>query len=117
MYQYNPYQIQQQYPQQQYTQPQSVYDINWVQGEVGAKAFQMPRNSKTILMDSENEHTFYIKVCDEIGMCTIRPFHFDEVTSQPQNDFVTKNDLKTEVEKIINDMLGGGTNDKSLQTA
>ena len=117
--QYNPY-----YPQQSYQQSfqpissqQPVYDINWVQGEVGAKAFQMPRNSKTILMDSENEHIFYIKVCDEIGMCTIRPFHYDEVTSSPKSDFVTKTDLRTEVEKIINEMLGGGSNDKSLQTA
>ena len=109
MYQYNPY------FQQQSSLP--TYDINWVQGEVGAKAFQMPRNSKTILMDSENEHIFYIKVCDEIGMCTVRAFHFDEVTSQPQNDFVTKNDLKAEVEKLLNELLGGVSNDKSLQTA
>ena len=50
--------------------------INWVQGVEGAKAFQLMPNSNTVLMDSENDGIFYIKVCDNIGMCSLRKFRY-----------------------------------------
>lgn len=56
--------------------------INWVQGIEGAKAYPLMPNSNTVLMDSENDGVFYIKVCDNIGMCTLRTFRYTEVIPQ-----------------------------------
>lgn len=55
--------------------------IQWVQGVEGAKAFQLQPNSNAILMDSENDGIFYIKVSDNVGMCTLRTFKYTEVTT------------------------------------
>lgn len=35
-------------------------NINWVQGLEGAKAYQIYPNSSVILMDSENDNTWWI---------------------------------------------------------
>lgn len=78
--------------------------ITWVNGIEGAKAYQMMAGTNAILMDSENEGTFYIKVADNLGMCTIRSFKFEEITTkkEPTNydNFVQKDELKAEVEKL-----------------
>ena len=54
--------------------------INWVQGIEGAKAYQLTPNSNVILMDSENEGRFYIKVSDNVGMCNLRVFKYEEIS-------------------------------------
>lgn len=89
-YPYNPY--------NPYPQPKN--GINWVQGMEGAKAYQLTPNSNTILLDSENEGIFYIKVCDSVGMCSLRVFKYSEVTEQPkaQTEYITR----TELTDIIN---------------
>lgn len=68
--------------QNQYLPTRPIYSngITWVQGIEGAKAYQLPANSNAILMDSENEGRFYIKVADNVGMCTLRIFEYTEVT-------------------------------------
>lgn len=106
-YQYNPY-----------TQMQSGSNgINWVQGIEGAKAYQLSPNSNVILMDSENEGKFYIKVSDNVGMCNLRVFKYEEISSTPNQDYVTRSELKAEVENLINSMLGGKSNEQSVQSA
>lgn len=87
--------------------------IIWVQGVEGAKAYPMQPSSNTILMDSENDGMFYIKVCDNVGMCTLRFFKYEEIKSTPtptidMTGYVKKEDLKSEVEAMLNEMLGGG---------
>ena len=105
-YQYNPYaQIQ-----------TGNNGINWVQGIEGAKAYQLSPNSNVILMDSENDGTFYIKVSDNVGMCNLRVFKYEEILSSPNPEYVTRSELKTEVENLINAMLGGKTNEQSVQS-
>lgn len=91
MYQPNPY-------QQRYTQPMNNR-ITWVQGVEGAKAFQLMPNSNTILLDSENDGIFYIKTSDNVGMCNLRVFKYEEAhdTPTPQIDtsqFVTRQELQ-----------------------
>ena len=76
-------------PYQQQRYPQALNNgIVWVQGIEGAKAYQLMPNSNTILMDSENDERFYIKVADNVGMCTLRVFKYEEITTPtaPQPD-------------------------------
>lgn len=100
------------YPSQM--QPRVQNGINWVQGIEGAKAFQMMPSSNTVLLDSENENIFYIKISDNIGMCNLRVFKYEEISdfSKPHTDmsqYITRDEL----ESILNAKLGGHTNGKS----
>lgn len=91
--------------------------IKWVQGIEGAKAWQMAPNSNDVLMDSDNEGIFYIKLCDGAGMCTLRKFKYEEVTDAPTpNINLTEYVRKDELEGLINKMLGGSNNEQSVST-
>lgn len=98
-------------PYMNYQQPPRYLQTNngiiWVQGIEGAKAFQLMPNSNTVLLDSENDGIFYIKLSDNVGMCTLRTFRYTEVTNeQPkQNDvdlsgYVTKVELENAVKEL-----------------
>lgn len=107
------------YPQYQHY-PYTNNNINWVQGIEGAKAYQLQPNSNVILMDSENDKTFYIKVSDNVGMCNLRIFKYEEITNTSTTvnpeEYVRKADLKNEVENLINSMLGGRVDEQSVST-
>ena len=110
---YNPYQMQTPYSQNN--------GIIWVQGIEGAKAYQLQPNSNTILMDSENDGVFYIKVSDNVGMCNLRIFSYKEITNNVSNsvnpdEYVRKEDLKAEVENLVNSILGGSQHEQSVST-
>ena len=97
-------------------------NIIWVQGIEGAKAFQLNPNSVSILLDSEVDGKMYIKVSDNIGMCSLRVFDYKEVPATNKvtvnegldlSQYVTKaefNDLVKELKEII-------ANDKTISTA
>lgn len=98
-----------------YTPYNNMYErpsvgITWVQGIEGARAYQMMPNSNAMMLDSENEGIFYIKVCDAVGMCTLRTFKYTETTNIPSvsNDmskYVTRaefNELLTKLGEIDN---------------
>lgn len=89
--------------------------IQWVQGVEGAKAYQLQPSSNIVLMDSENDGVFYIKISDNVGMCTLRTFKYTEVTATPTQanleEYVKKTDLKNEVEALVSSMLGGKSNE------
>ena len=110
-----------QYPyysyQQNYNQPQQQLSngITWVQGIEGAKAYQLTPNSNSLLMDSENDGIFYIKVSDNVGMCSLRTFKYEEVVSNPaQQVDLSEYVKKTELEALINNMLGGNKHEQSV---
>lgn len=90
--------------------------ITWVQGIEGAKAWQLSPNSNVILMDSENDGRFYIKMCDSVGMSTLRTFDYREVTEQPTQPNIDLSEYvkKSELESLINSMLGGANNEQSV---
>ena len=99
----------------QYMRPQQNA-INWVQGIEGGKAFQMVPNSNIALFDSENEGIFYIKTCDSIGMCNLRVFRYEEITEkQPVKMNPDEYVKKSELEALVNQMLGGA-NEQSIQS-
>lgn len=111
MYQ-NPYMI-----NQRYTQP-SNNGITWVQGVEGAKAYQLMPNSNIMLLDSENDGVFYIKTSDNVGMCNLRIFKYEEVLDQPKapaidtSQFVTH----TELEEALNKIRGGYKHEQTIPT-
>ena len=110
----NPYMTKQNpyYPQQ----PNN--GILWVQGIEGAKAWQLSPNSNVILLDSENDGRFYIKISDAVGMCTLRSFEYTEITNQPASPSLDLSDYvkKSELEQLLNSMLGGTSNEQSIST-
>lgn len=101
----------------QYYQPQNN-GITWVQGIEGAKAWQLSPNSNVMLMDSENDGRFYIKISDNVGMCTLRTFNYVEVTDTPKpttpdidlSEYVKKSELQ----ELITSMLGGVKNEQPV---
>lgn len=69
-----------QYPQ--YNNPLPLNNqIIFVQGETGAKAYQIPNNTTILLMSSESNE-FFIKTTDSNGFPTIRKFTFQEHLNQ-----------------------------------
>jgi hypothetical protein len=76
--------------------------ITWVQGIEGAKAWQMMPGTNIVLMDSENDGIFYIKVCDNIGMCTLRTFKYTEIqNSKPDmSQYITREEFLKEMESL-----------------
>ena len=96
--------------QYQYPNPfaRSQNAINWVQGIEGAKAFVLQPRENVVLMDSETNDTFFIKLCDDIGRCTLRKFKYtEELTEQPTAQDMSEYVKKSELEKLVNEMLGG----------
>lgn len=81
--------------------PQST-GIQWVQGEIGARAFPVSPGASVLLMDSD-ENRFFIKSADASGMpLPLRVFSYtEEVAAQshesPQIDtsnFVTREEFE-----------------------
>ncbi len=90
--------------------------INWVQGLEGAKSYPLQANSNVVLMDSENEGIFYIKVADNIGMSTLRKFKYQEIIEQPktENNYVTREELLSILKEIKNEQVVPRTNSKQF---
>ena len=103
-YMNNPYPMQNQYM----TQQQKANGITWVQGIEGAKAYQLMPNSNTILLDSENEGVFYIKTSDNVGMCNLRIFKYEEINATPTQQIDTSQFVtRAELQEIIDNIKGG----------
>lgn len=70
-------------PQTAAPAPQGTGDIQWVQGEVGAKSYPVAPGHSVLLMDSENS-VFYIKTLDASGMpLPLRTFDYSERMGVP----------------------------------
>lgn len=77
------YKAQYQMPQQMQQTPQSSNDIQWVQGEAGAKSYIVAPGRSAMLMDSEAQ-VFYIKTTDVSGVpMPLRIFDYSERMAQP----------------------------------
>lgn len=88
-----------------------------MQGIEGAKAWQLIPNSNVMLMDSENDGIFYIKTSDNVGMCNLRRFKYEEITEQINKPAdLSEYVKKSELEELINQMLGGNSNEQSLSS-
>lgn len=68
-------------PQMQMAQPNQS-TINWVQGDVGARAYNIQPGMSVLLMDSEGQN-FYIKSADNMGMPSLKKYAYSEVVEEP----------------------------------
>lgn len=71
-----------QQPQPQMMPAQSNKGINWVQGDIGARAFYVAPGTSDLLMDSEGQN-FYIKSADMSGMPMLKKYAYTEVVEEP----------------------------------
>lgn len=69
-------------PQMQMAQPSQSSTINWVQGDVGARAYPIQPGMSVLLMDSEGQN-FYIKSADTMGMPNLKKYAYSEVVEEP----------------------------------
>ena len=91
-------------------QPQSS-GINWVQGEAGAKSYNIAPGQSVMLMDSES-NVFYIKSSDASGMpMPLRIFDYTERIpqkqqssnqSQPQVEYITRKEFEKRLSELKN---------------
>ena len=95
-----------QYQPTQYGQPKE--NISWVNvnGLQGARDVQVQANQTAWLMDM-NSPIFYVKKADNMGVCTLKAYRFEEINpEQPtgnETQFATKdelNALKTEIQAL-----------------
>lgn len=114
MFNYNPYSGNN---YMQTTTPQRT-DIRWVNGIVGAKAYQVPNGQTFPLFDADNEGIFYLKTTDQFNMSTMKCYRFAEVNESdltapatPQVDlsnYVTKDEMTQKITEEINKLFEGG---------
>lgn len=105
-YTYNGYPYTQNYNT---SQPQQSNGINWVQGEAGAKSYNIAAGQSVMLMDSEN-NVFYIKSSDASGMpMPLRIFDYTErvqqkqPSTQPQtNEYITRKEFEKRLSELKN---------------
>ena len=88
------------------TQPQQAQsNINWVQGESGAKSFAVAPGQSVLLMDSES-NVFYIKSSDASGMpLPLRTFEYTERAvkqDKPTADYITREEFEKRIEEVLN---------------
>ena len=78
-----------------------VTNIQYVQGETGAKGYPVTSGYTMMLMDSEQPR-FYIKSVDQAGMPTMKAFKFEEIVEpEPEKaEYITKADFNAFKEEI-----------------
>ena len=88
-------------PQGQYTQ-QPRQEVVKVNGEGGARAFQMPPNSSALLLD-ESGVIVWLAVTDGAGFKTVSPFDITPHQAAAQPDFNSLEARISKLEEVIND--------------
>lgn len=74
---------------QQFNNPQPQSELQFVNGRESADMYQMPPNSKAILMDSTMAR-FYLKETDASGMARVTAYDFSPATDAPSEQYVTR---------------------------
>ena len=95
------------------TQQNQNNNIIFVQGEVGAKSFQLQPNQSVMLLDNDDSK-FYIKTTDSTGMSTLKAYRFEEIKEEPKvsdenNKYVTKeefNSFKSSIDSLYKNLMG-----------
>jgi len=77
-------------------------NIQYVQGEAGAKGYPLANGYTMLLMDAE-EPKFYIKQTDAAGIPSMKKYRFEEIVEpEPEKiDYITKSDLEDFEIRII----------------
>lgn len=113
---YGPNYSQNNFPSLQMQQPKE--NLSWinVNGIQGARDVQIQANQTAWLMDS-NEPIFYVKQADNMGVCTLKAYKFEEINpEQPiptTQSFVTKEEFeqfKNEMRNYRNEPINKKSN-------
>ena len=97
----------QSYPQVAQAQAPAT-DMNWVQGESGAKGYHVSPNTTVTLWDSES-NTIYVKSANAVGVPTITVLDYTirseapKVSNEQKVNFATVDDveiLKNEIKEL-----------------
>ena len=72
---------------------QSKMDIQMVNGPESASAYQMPPNSRQILMD-KNIARFYLVETDATGMKSMKAYDFMEAKEESRPEYLTKREFE-----------------------
>lgn len=82
-------------------QPQEApFDgLTRVTGMQGAKAYQMPANSRAALFD-DTEDIVIIKTTDGAGFPTYRRARLDWMPDEPESEYMTRADLRKELDAL-----------------
>lgn len=98
------------YPQVAPQMPQQTTDMNWVQGESGAKGYHISPNTTVTLWDSESQ-TIYVKSANAVGVPTITVLDYTirneapKPTEENKVNYATTEDidiLKNEIKELKN---------------
>ena len=98
-------------------------NIIFVQGEVGAKSFQLQPNQSVMLLDNDDSK-FYIKTTDSTGMSTLKTYKFEEIKDEPKvsiesNKYVTKeefNSFKSSIDSLYQSLMGSLKQSNNTET-
>ena len=96
-----PFMPQQAQPFQSWSQNLQRQEIIKVNGENGARAYQMAPQSSAILMD-ESHPLIWVVQTDGAGYKTVTPFTITPYQAQPAPDLNSMNDRITRLEEILN---------------
>lgn len=98
---------------QAFQQPQSINQVQYVNGMESAKAYSLRPNESAILMDSNNP-IFYHVQADASGYRTIKEYQFQEVhEDRPEDIYLTKKEFQEWISSIQNRKQNGGNIDES----
>lgn len=91
--------------------PQPVDGLISVTGLEGARAYQIPPNSKMALFDADSD-VFYVKTTDAGGFPTVRSFRFEPMEqaaqAAPAGDFVPREEFDKLVQTVKNLIINLG---------
>ena len=96
-----------------FQQPQTINQVQYVNGMESAKAYSLRPNESAILMDNNNP-IFYHVQADASGYRTIKAYQFQEVhEDKPEDIYLTKKEFRDWISQIQNRKQNGGYSDES----
>lgn len=96
-----------------FQQPQTINQVQYVNGIESAKAYSLRPNESAILMDNNNP-IFYHVQADASGYRTIKAYQFQEVhEDKPEDIYLTKKEFRDWISQIQNRKQNGGVIDES----
>jgi len=98
---YNPYGFMGQYQQPQQVNTQPTSQVVRVNGENGARSFQMGANSSALLLD-ESGLMVWLVTSDGAGYKTVSPYDIVPHKAEPQPDYGSLESRIQRLEEIVN---------------
>lgn len=96
-----------------FQQPQTINQVQYVNGMESAKAYSLRPNESAILMDNNNPIFYHIQA-DASGYHTIKAYQFQEVhEDKPEDIYLTKKEFRDWISQIQNRKQNGGAIDES----